>query len=110
LIVPDVDQWCINHNIIDSKEYYPFRVARHLYSNEKDQHLILFAKEITQGMMDSVISLVIIRLGNEHQDIIKDELSFIKHTTLHEIAHAKGIFDELEADKWAMQQLLLAET
>jgi hypothetical protein len=104
LIVDDVEQWCVDNEIIPEREYRPFRVAKCLYSSVKDRYLILMARIITSDMMAGTNPVVSMRLGDKYADKLTNHKLFIKHTILHEIGHTKGLSEE-ESDLFAFNEI-----
>ncbi len=109
LLVDDVERWCVDNGIVPEREYRPFRVAKCLYSSEKNKYLILMAKIITGDMVASTNPLVAMRLGAEYAGKLEDPELFVAHTVLHEIGHTKGLSEE-ECDKFAFNDLSNRET
>ena len=104
LIVDDVDGWRLKNGDIGERQYNPFRVASRVYSQKDKRYIILFRKEITNHMIDSVKGLMSFQYGPIQLDKIKDPILFIKHTMLHEIAHSQ-YSSEQECDLWAFDQM-----
>ena len=107
MIVDDVEQWCVDQGIIKRSEYYPFRAAKCLYSKALDRFMILVSRCITDGMKASIKGCVFMKFGDQYRKVLDNDLKFLQHLVLHEIAHTKGLSEE-ECDRWAFDKL--AET
>jgi hypothetical protein len=101
LFVNSVKDWSLDHNL---KEDNPDRLAIAAKRENSSVWDIVFKKEINQEHIPSVTSAMWYRGFTHYNELTEIEI-FIKHTFLHEIAHALGYKTELEADNWAWEEL-----
>lgn len=101
-IVPSIQEWARKNNI---EENNPDRAAMVAWRTETNIPDFVFLKVIPDDEIASIKSATMYYGFFNQINKLKDDASFLKHTVLHEIAHAKGIKDEKEADKWAFEKL-----
>jgi len=102
-IVPSIQTWCHERGLSEDS---PFRTARIVRNKETGRYLILMAERMTDPMISSVVSVLEVRGFRSEVHLLSDSLAFVRHLTLHELAH--GLDDtrsEYECDRWAFDQL-----
>ncbi|MFH1827027.1 MAG: hypothetical protein ABH812_01165 [bacterium] len=101
-IVESVKHWANTQGL---KEDNPFLLAMTLCRNNSDIWDIAIKSKINSEEAKGVTSGMDIRGFKHYKELEKDLEKFIFHTFLHEIAHIKGVKNELEADNWAYDEL-----
>jgi hypothetical protein len=103
-IVSSVQEWENIHGITDNNSFRLAVAARRKNSNVWD---IIIKANIEEENCEGVFGAMLYR-GFSELDHLKDMgiEAFILHLILHEIAHTKEIKAEIDADKWAYEELV----
>ncbi|WP_457571845.1 hypothetical protein [Desulfovulcanus sp.] len=100
-IIDSIQQWCANNNI---EEYSDARMGKTVRNSETGKYLILLSTEISLDDLD-----LILRFNTEFEkdlEMLKTDWDYIKHLTLHEIAHCiYENYSEEDCDKWAFEKM-----
>lgn len=101
-IVPNIQKWATERGI---EERNPYRAAMVAFRKESNTPDFIFLNVIPDDEIESIKTVMIYHGFANKVNKLKDEILFLKHTILHEIAHAKGIKDETAADRWAFEEM-----
>ncbi len=100
LLVPSVHEWLLTHGIASND---PFRQASFIPLTDGTR-LIVVRDELTSD--DPGASTLFFHIEREDYDWISGDLArYARHVVLHEIAHAQGMMDEAEVDRWTVPEL-----
>ena len=100
-IVPNVKEWAESKGISEDN---PFRLGLGAKRSNSNIWDIVLKEDIKRGDIEGVLSAMFYH-GFEHINELRKLRHFVLHLFLHEIAHAKGVREELEADNWAYKEL-----
>jgi hypothetical protein len=100
-LVPDMQQFLASEGITEDNQN---RLGR-TFSKPDGHTVIVFKEDIKKTDAKSVSGLILYNFGIDEYRKIRKIKPFILHLILHEIAHAKNIPDEKNADIWAFQNL-----
>jgi hypothetical protein len=100
LLVPSVHEWLLDHQIESNN---PFRLASFAHLADGTRWIVM-RDELTSD--DPGSTSLFFHIEWPDYDWISGDLArFARHLALHEIAHARGIMDEAEADRWTVPEL-----
>ncbi len=101
-IVDSVKDWANAHGITEKN---PFRLAIAGKRSNSEIWDIAIKSTITTEEIKGATSGMWFKGFKHYKELEENLEKFIFHTFLHEIAHAIGMKDELEADNWAYDEL-----
>lgn len=101
IYVPNVQDWANTNSLPDNNPERIAMTARRSNSNIWD---IILKEDIDENDIPGVTGAMHYR-GFKYVDKIADVKTFVLHTFLHEVAHALGHKEELDADYWAYEEL-----
>ncbi|HUD45063.1 MAG TPA: hypothetical protein VMR41_05955 [Patescibacteria group bacterium] len=100
-LVPDMQQFLDSEGITEENQD---RLGR-TFSKADGHTVIIFKDNIIKKETKSVLGFIIYNFSIEEYKKLTRIKPFILHLILHEIAHAKNIHEEKDADNWAFQNL-----
>lgn len=101
-IVPNVIKWVNGHT---AKETSVVTIAMACPRKTRCVCDFTFINEIPDNAVEARKNLLVENGFHEEVKRLKDGASFLTYLMLHKIAHAKGIAEDHEADKWAFEKM-----
>lgn len=109
LLVPDIAAWRAEHVIcgsVGADDSNP--IGQSLWGSEDAPNRILLKTPLAENVIqDHLFALYLSGFRRVHY-AIEDNITFVKHLVLHEVAHIKhnwGQDHEKDCDRWALRQL-----
>ena len=108
-IVPDIVERCAE---LSGGKYTASEldnpIGKALWNSPVESNRILLRKTLTEKQIEDHLLALYLRGFKDVYDRIPDDIAFLKHLVLHEIAHIKHDWrqdHETDCDRWAFEEL-----
>lgn len=108
-VVPDVAEWCASHvRSLNASAMSGNPSGKALWNCANGPNRILLRSPLTDKAIEDHLLGLYLRGFKRVYGVIQDDVTFLKHLILHEVAHIKhnwGQDHEIDCDKWAFKEL-----